>query len=219
MFLFRIFRKPARPIPKNTNRELSEAEWARIKLLDQKIRERNQPRRLGDSRSPVPTIDREEWLEKWEADREAEKEAIQNFSVTELRAEVKQRQQEQEMIRTDFPLWFVDFATKYNAYSYNDVASLADYVISILKYASEKFGERMPIRKCTEAADDGLIGELPNLSCSSRLFFERLSKILVTNGLLLGGNNQGPKGRKIAPDAVEKLRPASSVQRKTRPAA
>lgn len=121
------------------------------------------------------------------------------------------RHKETAAIRADFPAWLVNFAANYEVHSYDGVADFAGYVVAVLEYALDEFDGRMPIRKCAEAAAEGLIGPLPSLSCSTRYFFEKLSKLLGAHGLLTGERFTGSRGRVINREASQKF--ASSVQR------
>lgn len=193
--------------PPNTNPSRSPEFWEHIALMTKRTLELDQAIKKGIT----PSITRQQWLDQIEDDQQAEAEAKAQI-IARLATENKRRQDEQEIIRADFPRWLIDFAYKYSLYSYRDIAALVDYITSILEYAQVEFSGCLPIRKAHEALELQVYNPAPNASCMTRLFFEQLSKVLATQDILTGGMYTGSRGKEIAPDAIKRLRPASSVQ-------
>lgn len=125
----------------------------------------------------------------------------------------EQKKKEQEAIANDFPGWLVTFGDEFGITTYKGLTNLTLYLAAILSYAQENFDNTMPIKRTylVIAEGEGFAHKAPNTLCTGRVFFERLSKFLARNGLLLEG--RGTRGRTIAPNALAKLRPTSNNQR------
>jgi len=111
------------------------------------------------------------------------------------------RQEDWIIVRRNFPQWLADLGDAFSALDYDACFEMARYLCLALNYADHHLEGRFSVRALYRHAAD--IGPVENPRLHTREFFEALGPVLEAQEYLTP--NRGNRGRRVQPDALERL--------------